>query len=274
MYVFICIWVIESPLVQLSKQTPYSTKRQENNRRYPPKIIYIYIFCCFRWPHYTAPHSHRSLRLPVSVFQCFCLPLTAIPAEKNLCPSVSQNRSWQWNLRRRVPNCPQLTVINSRPCCTISVRLQLLVFWNITLNYTKLKFHLFHMDVTLCVFSTKNSVLRRTSGSKPDEVTERVTDFMQLSPSWAADSSSTALGIVRVFETPIFITVLTTARHFSPLWATWIQSTPSYLICLRSILILSYHLSLVLSSGHFPSGFSCKTPCVDFSSEKLEDETH
>jgi hypothetical protein len=41
-------------------------------------------------------------------------------------------------------------------------------------------------------------------------------------------------------------------------WVTWIQSTPSHTISLRSILILSYHLCLDLPHGPFPSGFPNK----------------
>jgi len=46
-----------------------------------------------------------------------------------------------------------------------------------------------------------------------------------------------------------------TARHLSLFWARLIQSTPSHLIFLRSILILSSHQGLDLPSDLFPSGF-------------------
>jgi hypothetical protein len=52
-----------------------------------------------------------------------------------------------------------------------------------------------------------------------------------------------------------FITVFTTARHLSLPWARSIQSTPSYPISVRFILILSSHISLSLPSGVFPLGF-------------------
>ena len=45
----------------------------------------------------------------VSLFQFLCLPLIVFPAHRSLYPAVSRNWSWQWNLRRTVPNYPQLT---------------------------------------------------------------------------------------------------------------------------------------------------------------------
>jgi len=36
------------------------------------------------------------------------------------------------------------------------------------------------------------------------------------------------------YETRRFITVFTTARHWSLSWARWIQSTPSHLISIHS----------------------------------------
>jgi hypothetical protein len=65
-----------------------------------------------------------------------------------------------------------------------------------------------------------------------------------------------------------FITVFTTARHWSLSWAKWIQSTPPNPISLTSILMLSFHLRLVVtvSSQHvsrpkFCIHSSC-LPCV------------
>ena len=89
------------------KQTKsYSHNIKENNLRFPLEII---TFCSW-WPHCPPPHLHRSVtELPTSVFQFLWLPLTVFPAQRSLCPSVSQNRSRQWNLRRMFPICPQPT---------------------------------------------------------------------------------------------------------------------------------------------------------------------
>jgi hypothetical protein len=53
------------------------------------------------------------------------------------------------------------------------------------------------------------------------------------------------------YGTRSFNTVFTRAFHWSLSWAISIQSTPSYPISLRSILILSTHLRLGLPSGLF-----------------------
>jgi hypothetical protein len=55
-----------------------------------------------------------------------------------------------------------------------------------------------------------------------------------------------------------FITAFTTARQRSLSWASWIHSTHPQPICLRSILIPSFHLLLGLPSG-LPSGCPTKT---------------
>jgi hypothetical protein len=44
-----------------------------------------------------------------------------------------------------------------------------------------------------------------------------------------------------------FIAISTTARHWFLSWTRWIQYIPPHYICVRSILILSYHLRLVVS---------------------------
>ena len=61
--------------------------------------------------------------------------------------------------------------------------------------------------------------------------------------------------------TKMFITLFTTARHASLSWVKLIQPTPSS-ISLRSRLILSIHLCLVLVNGLFPSGFPTEAPYV------------
>ena len=63
-----------------------------------------------------------------------------------------------------------------------------------------------------------------------------------------------------------FITALTGVRHLSLSWASPIQSTYPHPTSWISILILSTHLRLGLSSGLFPSGFPTKTLYAPLSS--------
>ena len=56
-----------------------------------------------------------------------------------------------------------------------------------------------------------------------------------------------------------FITAFTRGCHLSLSWAIFIQSMPPHPTSRRSILILSSHLRLGLSSGLLPSGFPTKT---------------
>ena len=62
-----------------------------------------------------------------------------------------------------------------------------------------------------------------------------------------------------LYGTRKFITAYTNARHLSLSWASSIQSMPPHPTSWRSSLILSSHLSPVLPSGFFPSGFPTKT---------------
>ena len=55
-----------------------------------------------------------------------------------------------------------------------------------------------------------------------------------------------------------FITSFTSARHLSLSWASLIQSIPPNPTSWRSILILSSHPHMGLSSGLYPSGFATK----------------
>jgi hypothetical protein len=74
---------------------------------------------------------------------------------------------------------------------------------------------------------------------------------MQHSPCWEFWVTQLVNKFPIFYETRIFTTEFTRPRHWSLSWARWIQSTPS----LRSIVILSFHLRLGLTSG-FPSRFS------------------
>ena len=67
------------------------------------------------------------------------------------------------------------------------------------------------------------------------------------------------------YGTRRFITAFTGARHLSLSRATLIQSKLPHPTTLRSILMLSYHLRLRLTSGLFKSGFPTK-PCIRLSS--------
>ena len=73
----------------------------------------------------------------------------------------------------------------------------------------------------------------------------------------------TGLQLVKKFPafhgTPRFITALTTVRHLYLTWASPIQSIYQHPTSCRSILILSTHLRLGLTSGLFPYGFPTKT---------------
>ena len=70
------------------------------------------------------------------------------------------------------------------------------------------------------------------------------------------------------YGTRRFITALTSARHLSLSWASSIQSMPSHPTSWRSILILSSHLCLGLTSASFPQVSSSK-PCTHLYSPRI-----
>ena len=80
----------------------------------------------------------------------------------------------------------------------------------------------------------------------------------------------TGLQLVKKFHafhgTPRFITALTSVRHLSLSWASPIQSIYPHPTSWRSIIILSAHLRLGLSSGLLHSGFPSKTLYTSLSS--------
>jgi hypothetical protein len=90
-------------------------------------------------------------------------------------------------------------------------------------------------------------------------LTNKLTTFMKLNPSWEAANRVATQEFSCILWNPKLITVLTRALHWSLFWARSIQSIPSHLISLRSILILSIHLRLGLPSGLYPSGFPPNT---------------
>ena len=79
----------------------------------------------------------------------------------------------------------------------------------------------------------------------------------------------TGLQLVKKFpefhRTRRYITVLTSVRQLSLSWASPIQSIYPHPTSWRSVLILSTHQRLGLSSFLFPSGFPTKTPYTPFS---------
>ena len=99
-----------------------------------------------------------------------------------------------------------------------------------------------------CSFSSVSSVS-----------TYLLTYSMKQSPSWEANRFSASQVIPRTLWKRRFITTFTSVRQLSLSWARSNQSMPSDPTSLRSILILSSHLSRGLPSVFFPSGFTTKT---------------
>ena len=97
----------------------------------------------------------------------------------------------------------------------------------------------------------------RPEVNKNDEM--RLTYSTEQCPSWEANRFSASQEIPRIYGNRKFIIALTSAYHLSLSWTSSIQSTPLHPTSWRSILILSSHLRLGLSSGLFPSGFLTKT---------------
>jgi hypothetical protein len=99
------------------------------------------------------------------------------------------------------------------------------------------------------------------AGYKYDILTQWLTNNMEPSASWEANSRSTSQEILSLLWNPVF----TRARHWSLLWARCIQSTTSHTTSLRSILILSFYLHLGSSKWSLPFRFSTQKVCMLFS---------
>jgi hypothetical protein len=90
-------------------------------------------------------------------------------------------------------------------------------------------------------------------------LTHSLTHSMVQDIIWKADSHSACQKIsCFLYGTRRFITVFTKCHHWTLSWASRIQFAPSMPVSLRSILMLSSHLRLGLSSGLLPSGFPTK----------------
>jgi hypothetical protein len=89
---------------------------------------------------------------------------------------------------------------------------------------------------------------------------------MQMSPSWETASCVATQELPAFYGTWSLVTVFTRALHWSLSWARLIQSIQPHPVSLRSILILSTHLYLVLPSGFFVLAFSPISYMHSFSS--------
>jgi hypothetical protein len=83
----------------------------------------------------------------------------------------------------------------------------------------------------------------------------KLTNSTELSSSWEAASCAVTQQLPNISWSLKVHYVFTRALHQSLSWTRSIQSTPPHSNFLRSILVLSFHLRLGVSSGLFPSGF-------------------
>jgi len=107
-YLYLRYKVFSYPIKQTKS---YFTKRKENNCRFPPEVI-TFVFGDHTIRHLTGTALLLDTQCQSSSsFVCCCLPCSKISVSNS-----SPKWSWQWNLRRTVPNCPQLT-----PAIAVSV---------------------------------------------------------------------------------------------------------------------------------------------------------
>jgi hypothetical protein len=96
---------------------------------------------------------------------------------------------------------------------------------------------------------------------------------LSIRESWyfKINSQSNPRNKITAFYPPSKFTAFATAHHLSVSSASWIESTPSSVISLRSSLILSYLPCIDLQNGLFPSHFPTKTmhskACTNFRNE-------
>jgi hypothetical protein len=86
-----------------------------------------------------------------------------------------------------------------------------------------------------------------------------LTNPMEQSPSWETAGSQVVKKSSALYGTRWFITAFKSARHLFLSWARSIQCMHLHPTSWTSILILSFHLHLGLSSGLFLLGFTTKT---------------
>ena len=104
---YIVFTICLSTVIQLSKQKSYSNKRKEKDRRFPPEIITLVTMVTTLYTTSLAPLSYSTASVSLLI------PLSAanrLSAQRSLYPTVPRNEADN-DLRRTVPNCPQLTPI-------------------------------------------------------------------------------------------------------------------------------------------------------------------
>jgi hypothetical protein len=119
-------------------------------------------------------------------------------------------------------------------------------------NFTKKIVAVLNAHGSICRLRTQHSEELFSFSPAYHKLTYLLTE---LSPSWGAANCAAPREPPSILWNPKAQYRVDKALHRSLSWAISIQSTPSYPISLRSILILTTHLRLGLPSGLFPSGF-------------------